>query len=67
MTLSKIAIPKYNGVSICNILPSFVSLYSIKTKDKIRRIPLSLQFHKPLENLVKKSIDKKEKLEVGGE
>lgn len=51
MVISGLVRPKYEGGSICNILPSLANIYSIKPKDKISRLPLFPQFHQPLKKL----------------
>lgn len=55
MDVSGLVKPKYKGGSICNILPSLTNIYSIKSKDKISRLPLFPQFHQPLEKLALRS------------
>jgi len=45
---------KYDGGSICNILPSLAKMYSVKSEDGIKRIPLYSEIYLPLEKLAKR-------------
>ena len=45
--------PKYDGGSICNILPSLAKMYSIKSEDGIERVPLYSEIYLLLEKLTR--------------
>jgi len=51
MDTSRCIRPKYEGGSICNILPSLTRIYSIKPEDRISRLSLIPQLHQPLKKL----------------
>ena len=55
MDVSGLVKPKYKGGSICNVLPSLADIYSIKPADRISRLPLFPQLHRPLEKLILRS------------
>jgi len=53
MNTPRLVRPKYDGYSICNILPSLTDIYSIKPKNNIERIPLAPKIHKSLKKQTK--------------